>query len=96
MRINANVTVLFLQETEGIVAYAPALDLSTCGPSFDEAKKNFEEAYAAFVEECVRMGTLEEVLSSLGWKRKAGDGAELVPPTLIGVLELPAPILDPA
>jgi hypothetical protein len=37
------------------------LDISTCGDSFEEAKKNFSELMDAFLSETIKMGTLEEV-----------------------------------
>lgn len=52
------------------VAWTPALDLSTSGHSQKEAQKRFEEAVSLFIEELVEAGTVDEVLSSLGWKKE--------------------------
>jgi len=62
-------SVSFLREGRKYIAYSPALDLSTSGKSYNEAKKRFEEIVAVFFEELVQKGTLEEVLLGLGWRR---------------------------
>lgn len=69
-KIAGTVTVCFMKERETFVAYSHALDLSTCGRTLEEAKKNFLEAIEIFFEECTAMGTLEKVLESLGWEKK--------------------------
>ncbi len=61
--------VTFLRENDQFVAYTPALDLSTSGSTFEEAQKRFGEAVRLFLEECHAMGTLDDVLSDLGWKK---------------------------
>jgi hypothetical protein len=40
------------------------------------------EASSAFVEECIRMGTLDHVLASLGWSKKQKTH-EWVPPAYV-------------
>jgi len=77
---NLKLHVDFIKEGETFVAYSPALDLSTCGDTFEEAQKNFEEIVRIFFGELVKMGTLEEVLSSLGWRRSK---KLWTPPTVI-------------
>lgn len=75
-----NLPVSFLKEADQFVAYTPALDLSTSGETLKEAKKNFTEAVEIFFDEIVSMGTFEEVLLDLGWKKQEHD---LVPPAVI-------------
>jgi hypothetical protein len=65
--ISVGVDVLFLQEGNQIVAYAPALELSSYGRTVPAAKKAFSEAMGIFIEEMERKGTLERVLLKLGW-----------------------------
>jgi hypothetical protein len=49
--------------------------------TFEEAKMNFSEALEIFFEECLKMGTLQDILDSCGWvKRKTG----WVPPAYVG------------
>lgn len=61
--------ITFYKEGEQFISYCPALDLSTAGDTFEEAKKNFEEAVAIFFEETIRRGTLEDVLLGCGWEK---------------------------
>jgi predicted RNase H-like HicB family nuclease len=61
--------VSFLREGKKYVAYTPALDLSTSGRTYKEAKRRFSEIVNIFFEELVKKDTLEEVLRDLGWKR---------------------------
>ena len=64
-----NLSIIFLREKKRFVAYSPALDLSTSGKTFEEAKKRFAEASRLFFEEVVRKNTLSEALQDLGWQK---------------------------
>lgn len=75
-----NLPVSFLKESGQFVAYTPALDLSTSGHTLEEAKKNFTEAVEIFFMEIISMGTLEDVLLGLGWKKQNED---FIPPTIV-------------
>jgi hypothetical protein len=79
--------VSFIKEGNKFIAHSPALDISTSGDSLDQAKKRFEELSAYFLEECVKMGTLEDVLVGLGWHKKDNNqttNENWVPPTIVG------------
>ena len=52
------------------VAYSPELDISSCGKTAGQAKKQLREAVALFIEEAARMGTLEEILAESGFEQK--------------------------
>jgi predicted RNase H-like HicB family nuclease len=67
--MRANLPVIFLKEKGQFVAYTPALDLSTAGKTLAQAERRFAEAVMLFFEECQKMGTLNEVLRDLGWKK---------------------------
>lgn len=69
MTFQANLPVIFLREKNRFVAYSPALDLSTSGRTFAEAKRRFGEAAALFFESVERHGTTHEALEELGWQR---------------------------
>lgn len=75
-----NLPVSFLKEADQFVAYTPVLDLSTSGNTLEEAKNNFTEAVEIFFDEIVQMGTLEDVLLDLGWKRRDKD---FLPPVIV-------------
>ena len=79
--------VSFIKEGNKFIAHSPALDISTSGDSLDQAKKRFEELSAYFLEECVQMGTLEDVLTGLGWHKKGNNSTtngNWVPPIIVG------------
>ena len=75
-----NLPVSFLRESNQFVAYTPVLDLSTSGPTLEEAKKNFTEAVEIFFDEIIEMGTFEDVLLDLGWKKQNKD---FIPPVIV-------------
>lgn len=75
-----NLPVSFIKEADQFVAYTPVLDLSTSGSTLEEAKNNFTEAVGIFFDEIVEMGTLEDVLLDLGWKRQDED---FLPPVIV-------------
>lgn len=88
VEIKGKIPVSFFKEGKMFVAYTPVLDLSTCGETFEEAKKNFAEALNIFFEECISMGTLVEVLESCGWEKTKKSWR---PPAYIGHEDLPIP-----
>lgn len=65
-------TIHTFREGDTYVAYVPELDLSSCGATNDEARKNIREAVQAFIETSAEMGTLDEILQESGYER-AGD-----------------------
>jgi predicted RNase H-like HicB family nuclease len=77
-------TVAIYQEGKQFVAFCPALDLCTQGRSVKGAKKNFEEAFALFLEEVVKKDTLDQVLQDCGWKKRVKSW---VPPKFITNVE---------
>ncbi len=75
-----NLPVTFFQERKQWVAYTPVLDFSSAGDTLQEAQKNFGEAVRLFFEECLRKGTLEEVLKSCGWNKVSRPKPHFEPP----------------
>lgn len=67
----AKLPVTILKQGKRYVAHSPALDLSTSGKSEKEVKKRFEQIVGIFFDELVDAGTLNEVLTELGWKKVA-------------------------
>ena len=67
--ISFDMPVSVFKEGKNYVAFTPALDLSTSAPTYEGAKKRFEEAVVIFLEEVSKQGTLEENLNNLGWKK---------------------------
>lgn len=62
--------VSFIEEGNSVIAYTPALDLSTCGSTREEAKTMFDEIVKIFFKDLVENNTTDDVLSSLGWTKK--------------------------
>lgn len=69
-KLQFNIPVSFIKEGKKFVAYSPALDLSTCGDTFEQAKRRFGEIIDIFFEEIIKKGQLEDVLRNLGWAKK--------------------------
>lgn len=60
-------TVHIFKEGEAYVAYVPELDLSSCGNSPGEARRNIEDAVRGFLGTASEMGTLNEILLEAGY-----------------------------
>ena len=65
-------TAHLFQEGEVYIAYVPELDLSSCGDTPEEARRNIRDAIEGFLETSEEMGTLGEILEEAGFERAAG------------------------
>jgi len=65
MKLFINIEIF--KEGDLYVALAPELNVSSFGDSVEDAQNSVREALEAFIEECDRMGTLEEVLEESGF-----------------------------
>jgi len=63
-------TVHIFKEGKSYVAYVPELDVSSCGATDEEARKNIRDAVQGFVETSADMGTLPEILEETGYVRE--------------------------
>jgi predicted RNase H-like HicB family nuclease len=61
------------KEDDLYVAVCPELNVSSFGENIEKARRSLQEAVEAFLEECERMGTLEEVLEESGFILKNGE-----------------------
>lgn len=68
-KVKLQLSVQITKQGKRFIAWAPAFDLSTSGRTIKEARRRFEEAAQLFVDELIEAGTLNEVLSDLGWKK---------------------------
>ncbi|TSC87858.1 MAG: hypothetical protein G01um10147_361 [Microgenomates group bacterium Gr01-1014_7] len=66
MQLNFRIEIF--KEDGQYVAVAPELNVSSFGSTKKEAKVSLKEAVELFLEECKRMGTLEDVLTEAGFK----------------------------
>jgi len=62
-------SIIFM-ENKTYVSYCPELDVSSCGYTIEEARKNLQTAVKLFLEESEKMGTLEAILEESGYKKK--------------------------
>src|SRR3990167_7967812 len=69
VNFEVNLPVAIFKEGNTFIAHSSVLDLSTSANTFEKAQKRFVEAVEIFFEELVDMGTLDEVLSNLGWQK---------------------------
>jgi len=66
-------TTHIFKEGDTYVAYVPELDVSSCGSTDEEARKNIRDALQGFFEVSMEMGTLDEILEEAGYVRE-GEG----------------------
>ena len=64
-----SIPVSILKEGKYFIAYTPVLDLSTSGTTYAQVSRRFQEAIQIFFEELMEKGTIEKVLTELGWKK---------------------------
>lgn len=81
MNKHIQLPIYFYQEGDIVVATSPALEITTQGATFDEAKKNFEELLGIFFEEYSDLNVLEKVLTECGWSKVEN---KMQPPIEIG------------
>ena len=74
------VPIVFFEEGDVIVAHCVSLDVSSCGQSIEEARRNVREAIELFLETCDEIGTLNEVLEEAGF---VNDGNQWLPPAIL-------------
>lgn len=80
VKYSFSLPVVMFREGKNYIAYTPSLDLSTSGKSYEQAKKRFEEVVEVFFEEVQERGTLEKVLTGLGWEKIK---REWTPPAIV-------------
>lgn len=78
-KFSFNLPVVISKYGKRFVAYTPALDISTSGKSLKDVKSKFSELAMIFIEEIAQAGTINEVLTELGWTK----GKQWVPPKII-------------
>jgi predicted RNase H-like HicB family nuclease len=62
-------TVHTFKEGRTYIAYVPEFDLSSCGATADDARRNIREAVQGFLEASEEMNTLDEILEEAGYER---------------------------
>ena len=70
------------KEGDTYVAHVPALDLSSCGATDEEARRNIREAVRGFLGASADMGTLDEILREAGYQQ---DGDNWRAPEFVSI-----------
>ena len=66
------VTVHIFREGDVYVAHVPELDVSSCGKTTDEARRNIQNAVKGFLDTAQEAGTLNEALEKSGYRFEQG------------------------
>ncbi len=72
---------IIFKEQEAFVAYSPKLDISSCGSTVEEARRNLKTAVRLFLEEAEKIGSLEDILREAGYEK--ADESHWMTPRLI-------------
>lgn len=71
MTVQVQLPLLLWREDKKIVAYSPALEISSFGETEESAVSNFSEAVELFFETADERKVLRELLENLGWTFKS-------------------------
>ena len=74
-------TVRILREGSTFVAHVPELDVSSCGDTEADARRNIVDAVQGFLETAKDQGTLNDILQEAGYRFENGRWKE---PELLG------------
>ena len=75
------------------IATCPIFDVVSQGATFDEAKKNVEDALVFFLQSCIKRGTLFEVLGEAGFDQDLTQtGSITESPAEAGTVEVHVPL----
>lgn len=78
-----NVDIYIFKERENYISYCPSLDICSSGVDFNDALKNFYEAFELYADYWVKNGTLEEDLIAHGWNVVAHTAKPPCPQALL-------------
>lgn len=67
--MDMNLGINIIKEGKSVIAYSPALDLSSSGKTEKVAKKRFGEIVRIFFSDLIKRGVFEEVMTELGWTK---------------------------
>jgi predicted RNase H-like HicB family nuclease len=56
------------KEGDTYVAYVPSLDVSSCGSTDQEARRNIRDAVRGFLAASAELGTLDQILEEAGYQ----------------------------
>jgi hypothetical protein len=91
-KVSLPINVMRCRETKEFVVHTPALDVSSCGKTESQALRMFGEAVQLFLSELERMGTIDDVLTELGWTKVERPNIHWVPPELLHQKKYPVKV----
>ena len=65
-------TVRILREDGTFIAHVPELDVSSCGDTEADARRNIADAMQGFLETAREQGTLNDILQEAGYRFEDG------------------------
>lgn len=77
--MDISIRIEIFKEGDVYVALSPELNVSSFGETIEDAKRSLKEAIEAFIEECERMGTLNDVLEESGFSKTNDSWASRKP-----------------
>lgn len=81
-----DVDIYVFRERENYISYCPSLDICSSGKDFNDAVKNFYEAFELYADYWTEHGTLEADLKAHGWEVESNTAK---PPRPKDLLERP-------
>lgn len=84
--------VTVFKEGKYFIAHTPLLNLSVQGQTEEEARKRFVDAVVLFFEELDDMGTTNEALLELGWKKFEKEWRPPAVSLVTQPVEVPVPV----
>mgnify|MGYP001614373870 CR=1 FL=1 len=79
---NISFTVHLFREGGVYIAYVTEFDLSSCGDTTEEARRNIKDAVVWFLAVSEKMGTLNEILEESGYQK---HGSSWLPPEFVSL-----------
>jgi predicted RNase H-like HicB family nuclease len=70
--MNLGFTVRILKEDGTFIAHVPELDVSSCGDTETDARRNIAYAVQGFLETARELGTLNDILQEAGDRLEYG------------------------
>jgi predicted RNase H-like HicB family nuclease len=65
-------TVRLFREGDAYVAHVPELDISSCGDTKAETRRNIKDAVGGFLKTAEEQGTLVQILEEAGYRLEGG------------------------
>lgn len=81
-KIHVNIPIYIFEESDTIIYYCPALDISGYGQSDEEARGSFKTTLGEFFTYTLRKKTFFSEMKRLGWTVRNSKKKPMVPPSV--------------